>query len=126
MIDVLLTGMTGRINNMNRVYDTPPVKKEETSKTEPKATTQLLDNISLSSEALELYSNSKVNNANRSEKDSSDTPDKKDSGVKNTYGLPTSMPETAASQSRPSAMYGFMNYANMSAQTAGSLIDLTS
>jgi len=63
IIDAILTGMTGRISNLNRVQPTPPVKREQTEQTTP----QSLDNVSLSKEAIELYHSKSVKKSNETE-----------------------------------------------------------
>lgn len=72
MLDAILTGMTGRVQRYDRIpYDSSPKSKGE--QTEEKAPVKSsFDNITLSKEALELYSEKTVNESGQSENYSED------------------------------------------------------
>lgn len=72
MIEAIMTGMTGRISNLHRVEPVRSVKQEEHEQEQaPKS----LDNVSISSEAVELYNNKSVNNTSESENYTEDNKD---------------------------------------------------
>ena len=68
MINAILTGMTGRISNVHREHTEKPVQKQVQEEKAP----GLSDSISLSKEALELYSDRAVKKQSQSENYNSD------------------------------------------------------
>jgi len=64
MIDAIMTGMTGKISSLNRV---DPVRSGKTHEQEEDKAPKSSDSITLSDEAVELYSASSVSAASESE-----------------------------------------------------------
>lgn len=116
MIDAILTGMTGRISTLHKVEPVRSVKQEQTEEKAPAAS---LDNLSLSSEALELYRTDIV-------KDSEPGSYSENDGRHNRR-MEEIPQQTAQKQTVPASVnsYGISEYAKAGAVSTGSLINMS-
>lgn len=113
MIDAIMTGMTGRISSLNRVDPVRPVKQQENQDEDqaPKSS----DSITLSDEAVELYSSFSVNDTSESENYTEDSdPREKPHIPQNTAGMIKSQ------------NYAVQAYAQAMNPSAGSLVNIAS